>query len=111
LRISTCTKFFPDLLEQCSGFSRRDFELLYRLVTPILHDGKELRAQDLLRLIKARIPSKTKSTTEKIETKKWGDIGGYKKEKKLLEQSVVWFYKKRDLFDKLSIRPPIGTLL
>jgi hypothetical protein len=42
---------------------------------------------------------------------RWNLIGGYDRVKLLLEQSVVWFYKKKQLLDDFGISPSRGAIL
>jgi transitional endoplasmic reticulum ATPase len=49
--------------------------------------------------------------SQNVELTKWSDIGGYRETKRLLEQSVLWFHKHSEKFEKLGIKPSIGTLL
>ncbi|KAJ3194202.1 hypothetical protein HK101_003274 [Irineochytrium annulatum] len=47
----------------------------------------------------------------KAEPVRWSDIAGMEGEKRLLIESVVWFYEKADYFRNVGIPPSKGTLL
>jgi SpoVK/Ycf46/Vps4 family AAA+-type ATPase len=94
-----------DLMKKISLFSKRDLETL-RNVLRI----REVTSFVELKSIVWDIPTKS-ILSQTVERTKWDDIGGYQKTKRLLEQSVLWFHKHSEKFQKLGIKPSIGTLL
>ncbi|TPX62096.1 hypothetical protein PhCBS80983_g00716 [Powellomyces hirtus] len=47
----------------------------------------------------------------RMEMVRWADIGGHRLVKELLHESVVWFYRNAEAFQRLGIRPSKGVLL
>lgn len=53
----------------------------------------------------------TGNSGNKVQACKWSEIGGYEDVKLRLEESVIWFYTKQDIFKQMGIVASKGTLL
>ncbi|CAG8683436.1 3564_t:CDS:10 [Dentiscutata erythropus] len=129
--LETCTKNLDlasnvdikDINDKCHGFVAADIVSLCRMATEhsdaksIQQTGEpcELKISNddfLYGLQKIRISGlQKKNSVQKVESVKWSDIGGLEEVKSMLEESVIWIYKRIDSFRHLGIKPSNGVLL
>ncbi|KAJ8327712.1 hypothetical protein O5D80_004049 [Batrachochytrium dendrobatidis] len=118
ISLSVCTAILPD---GCELLSHTQLNMLAQRAIDIAlkrshHQGDShipLAQQDIVRAFDLLGFSNLARRHNKsnLESIAWSDIGGYNDVKTCLNESVVWFYKNQESFQRLGIRPPKGVLL
>lgn len=71
----------------------------------------KVNKKDFKNALKIVEPSAMREVLIEIPNVKWKDVGGLKKVKELLKETVQWPLKYPDSFKKIGIKPPSGLLL
>ena len=80
-------------------------------IPPEVIDRLVVTKEDFHEALKNIEPSAMREVFIEIPKVEWGDIGGLKKAKQELIESVEWPLEYPELFDTLNTRPPNGILL